>query len=119
MAQLYVRTVNCETLPRTFTKLATKNSRVVLSIVAGAPDRIRTCDLSLRRRTLYPAELRAQRAFKVRNVAPPPGGSQVHEVYTTNEHYHHVVARGWSVIGNDYHVYASSRQYWRPPEWWS
>ena len=26
--------------------------------VGGAPDRIRTCDLRLRRATLYPAELR-------------------------------------------------------------
>jgi hypothetical protein len=26
----------------------------------GAPDRIRTCDLCLRRATLYPAELRAR-----------------------------------------------------------
>ena len=25
----------------------------------GAPDKIRTCDLTLRRRSLYPAELRA------------------------------------------------------------
>jgi hypothetical protein len=27
---------------------------------SGAPDRIRTCDLCLRRATLYPAELRAR-----------------------------------------------------------
>gem|GEM_PF-4580810 len=31
------------------------------SIVISAPDRIRTCDLRLRRPTLYPAELRARR----------------------------------------------------------
>ena len=31
-----------------------------LPIKGGAPGRIRTCDLPLRRRTLYPAELRAQ-----------------------------------------------------------
>jgi hypothetical protein len=30
----------------------------------GAPDRIRTCDLCLRRATLYPAELRALRAIQ-------------------------------------------------------
>ncbi len=29
-------------------------------MVRGAPDTIRTCDLLLRRETLYPAELRAQ-----------------------------------------------------------
>ena len=29
-------------------------------LVIGAPDRIRTCDLRLRRPTLYPAELRAR-----------------------------------------------------------
>ena len=29
----------------------------------GAPDTIRTCDLCLRRATLYPAELRVRRAF--------------------------------------------------------
>lgn len=34
---------------------------------SGAPDRIRTCDLRLRRPTLYPAELRALTA---RTIAP-------------------------------------------------
>ena len=33
----------------------------VQDLVAGAPDTIRTCDLCLRRATLYPAELRVQR----------------------------------------------------------
>jgi hypothetical protein len=32
----------------------------VVLYVNGAPDTIRTCDLCLRRATLYPAELRAQ-----------------------------------------------------------
>src|SRR6266404_2013518 len=36
---------------------------------AGAPDRIRTCDLCLRRAALYPAELRAHRYLH------SPGGS--------------------------------------------
>src|SRR6188474_536977 len=31
----------------------------------GAPDRIRTCDLRLRRATLYPAELRVHPAYAV------------------------------------------------------
>ena len=34
------------------------------SRLPGAPDRIRTCDLCLRRATLYPAELRAPRAIQ-------------------------------------------------------
>src|ERR1700719_1091417 len=34
------------------------------SRLPGAPDRIRTCDLCLRRATLYPAELRALRAIQ-------------------------------------------------------
>jgi hypothetical protein len=32
--------------------------------IAGAPDKIRTCDLCLRRAALYPAELRAREAVK-------------------------------------------------------
>lgn len=35
---------------------------ICLPILAGAPGRIRTCDLRLRRATLYPAELRVLRA---------------------------------------------------------
>ena len=35
----------------------------------GAPDRIRTCDLRLRRATLYPAELRVRcRAALIRHL---------------------------------------------------
>src|ERR1700730_2053366 len=35
---------------------------------AGAPDRIRTCDLRLRRATLYPAELRVPWASLIRHL---------------------------------------------------
>ena len=38
--------------------------------VSGAPDTIRTCDLCLRRATLYPAELRVLAV----DVADPAGG---------------------------------------------
>src|SRR6476469_10778292 len=37
----------------------------------GAPDRIRTCDLCLRRATLYPTELRVRVAANL-NQRPPP-----------------------------------------------
>ena len=40
---------------------------------AGAPDRIRTCDLWLRRPTLYPAELRVQNSL-LRQQARAPAG---------------------------------------------
>src|SRR3989339_814708 len=36
----------------------------------GAPDRIRTCDLRLRRPVLYPAELRAPCARDIRTIGP-------------------------------------------------
>ncbi len=37
--------------------------KLILKLAAGAPDRIRTCDLRLRRATLYPAELRVLSAY--------------------------------------------------------
>lgn len=37
----------------------------------GAPDRIRTCDLCLRRAALYPAELRVRRAGGDRLASQP------------------------------------------------
>jgi hypothetical protein len=36
-----------------------------LLCLSGAPDRIRTCDLCLRRAALYPAELRVQQSVGV------------------------------------------------------
>ena len=56
----------------------------VREFYCGAPDRIRTCDLSLRRRTLYPAELRAR-------GGPGPartsrGGLPSSRQYSTCEH---------------------------------
>src|ERR1700731_3498731 len=39
----------------------------------GAPDKIRTCDLCLRRAALYPAELRAPRSSSI--AEPPQGGN--------------------------------------------
>ena len=39
----------------------------------GAPDRIRTCDLWLRRPTLYPTELRAREETARARAAPAPG----------------------------------------------
>src|SRR6056297_2237823 len=42
-----------------------------LRLKIGAPDRIRTCDLRLRRPTLYPAELRAP-------MIPPPFHCRFH-----------------------------------------
>ena len=48
---LPARAVPARTLPRTW--------RLARGRVNGAPDRIRTCGLRLRRPTLYPAELRA------------------------------------------------------------
>ena len=42
-------------------KQATHYMTINGHIVSGAPDRIRTYDLRLRRPLLYPAELRAQR----------------------------------------------------------
>ena len=44
----------------------------------NAPDRIRTCDLSLRRRTLYPAELRALGASLASGGEPRRVGSRSH-----------------------------------------
>lgn len=52
----------------------------------GAPDRIRTCDLCLRRAALYPAELRvpkqgerlaARRHLRQRNLARKPPGREI------------------------------------------
>jgi hypothetical protein len=43
------------------TGLAQSSNNIVnYQFVSGAPDRIRTCDLCLRRAALYPAELRVQ-----------------------------------------------------------
>jgi hypothetical protein len=44
---------------RVFSYIEKRRKTAVLS---GAPDKIRTCDLCLRRAALYPAELRVQRA---------------------------------------------------------
>ena len=43
---------------------------MVLSLVAGAPDRIRTCDPQIRNLVLYPTELRAlaRRRILAKNV---------------------------------------------------
>ena len=52
-------------LLRTLSPLRSRKRRVLAFPVlyrSGAPDRIRTCDLCLRRATLYPAELRARAA---------------------------------------------------------
>ena len=43
---------------------------------SGAPDRIRTCDLCLRRATLYPAELRALRAIQYPIDGPAATGAR-------------------------------------------
>ena len=42
-------------------KTANPNKQRACRKLYGVPGRIRTADLSLRRRTLYPAELRGQR----------------------------------------------------------
>src|SRR3979490_2152640 len=50
-------------LPRTLVGASSANRRVLGCPVlyrSGAPDTIRTCDLCLRRATLYPAELRVR-----------------------------------------------------------
>lgn len=52
-----------------FSSQKTKNYLIEKYWKNGAPDRIRTCDLCLRRATLYPAELRVQR----RSVGSPDG----------------------------------------------
>src|SRR5262245_28310626 len=50
-------------------------------VAAGAPDKIRTCDLCLRRAALYPAELRARVAIFIAEPgrygnAAKPGGTR-------------------------------------------
>gem|GEM_PF-4262420 len=42
--------------------------------IVGAPERIRTSDLCLRRAALYPAELRAHRFFSSVLILSPPRG---------------------------------------------
>jgi hypothetical protein len=48
-------------IQRLFAAIANKGQEFLLTLylITGTPDRIRTCDLWLRRPTLYPAELRA------------------------------------------------------------
>jgi hypothetical protein len=46
-------------------------SRINPNLASGAPERIRTSDLCLRRATLYPAELRALAASLNRSPRPP------------------------------------------------
>ena len=48
--------------------------------MVGAPDRIRTCDLWLRKPTLYPTELRARHHFFISRDLGPKG---VHVAYIT------------------------------------
>ena len=49
---------------------ATNNKAIkVMALLFGAPDRIRTCDLCLRRAALYPTELRALDDLASRSVA--------------------------------------------------
>ena len=43
----------------------------------SAPDRIRTCDLLLRRQALYPAELRARNGGGISRVLSPPKGRRI------------------------------------------
>ena len=54
---------------------------MTMALVSGAPDRIRTCGLRLRRPTLYPAELRApfwnQRLTTTGAVVPAEIASRV------------------------------------------
>jgi hypothetical protein len=64
-AEWYVLAVTASKLPRLLTRClpgqkgASAKNRDVPDFV-GAPDTIRTCDLCLRRATLYPAELRVR-----------------------------------------------------------
>jgi hypothetical protein len=56
-------------------------SSIERELSAGAPDKIRTCDLCLRRAALYPAELRARVAISIAEPgrygnAAKPGGTR-------------------------------------------
>ncbi len=55
--------------------LSRGNQKETLCFI-GVPERIRTSDLALRRRSLYPAELPGQWSYSARIVAKPPRGSQ-------------------------------------------
>ena len=44
-------------------------------LFAGAPDRVRTCDLKLRKLALYPAELRAQKPLQAASFNFQPSNS--------------------------------------------
>jgi hypothetical protein len=54
-----------ELLPPVRRRMSDREARRTRRVATGAPDRIRTCGLRLRRPTLYPAELRARRNFSV------------------------------------------------------